>query len=63
MFELGKSEFIRYQKWAILVCVILLGTFGFISKIKPFLDPVSEQTALIYLLYIGGSFGVESSSI
>jgi len=56
MFELGKSEFIRYQKWAILVCVILLGTFGFISKIKPFLDPVSEQTALIYLLFISGSF-------
>ena len=56
MFELGKSEFIRYQKWALLVCVIILGTFGFISKIKPFLEPISEQTALIYLLYIGSSF-------
>ena len=56
MFELGKSEFFRYQKWAVLVCVILLGVFGFITKLKPFLDPSAEQTALIYLLFIGGSF-------
>jgi hypothetical protein len=56
MFELGKSEFIRYQKWAILVCIILLGIFGFVSKLKPFLEPSSEQIALTYLLFIGGSF-------
>lgn len=56
MFELGKSEFFRYQKWAVLVCVILLGVFGFITKLKPFLDPSREQTSLITLLFVGGSF-------
>lgn len=56
MFELGKSEFFRYQKWAILLCIILLGVFGFISKLKPFLEPAREQTALINLLFFGGSF-------
>ena len=53
MFELGKSEFIRYQKWAILIVIVLLGALGFISKIKPLLQADQGQSALVNMLFLG----------
>jgi hypothetical protein len=53
MFELGKSEFFRYQKWAILIVIVLLGALGFISKIKPLLQADQGQSALVNMLFLG----------
>lgn len=59
MFEIYKSEFQRYRLWAGIATILLLGLFGFISKIKPFLDPDQGQTAMTYLVLIsaGAMFG------
>lgn len=60
MFELARSEFIRYQKWAFAVAVLLLAVFGFVSKIKPLLENSDAQSALVNLSFFGASllFGV-----
>jgi hypothetical protein len=56
MFELGKSEYIRYQKWAVLIALILLAAFGFISKMKPLLEASNAQSAIVNLAFLSGSF-------
>jgi hypothetical protein len=55
MFELAKSEFIRYQKWAMLIALVLLVVFGFISKIKPLLEANTAQSALVNITFLGAS--------
>ncbi|MGS2721548.1 hypothetical protein [Paraglaciecola aestuariivivens] len=60
MFELAKSEFVRYQKWALLIVIMLLALLGFISKIKPLLEANGAQTALVNMAFLTGSlfFGI-----
>ncbi|WP_340679826.1 hypothetical protein [Paraglaciecola sp.] len=53
MFELAKSEFVRYQKWALLVAIVLLGLLGFVSKIKPLLEASTAQSALVNITFFG----------
>ncbi|NVJ97963.1 MAG: hypothetical protein HWE25_07420 [Alphaproteobacteria bacterium] len=59
MFEIFKSEFKRYRLWAGIATVVLLGLYGFIARLKPFLDPDPGQTAMMYLSLIsaGAIFG------
>lgn len=60
MFELAKSEFVRYQKWAFLIVIVLLAVLGFISKLKPLLEANQGQSVLINLTFLGASliFGI-----
>lgn len=51
MFELAKSEFFRYQKWALLLVIVLLAVFGFISKLKPLLEANMAQSALVNMTF------------
>ncbi|TDF38188.1 hypothetical protein EYS14_10850 [Alteromonadaceae bacterium M269] len=56
MFELLKSEYARYKNWSYLAFVIVLGAFGFIAKLKPFLQEHPLQTAATNMVFIGGAF-------
>ncbi|GBL04807.1 hypothetical protein [Glaciecola sp. KUL10] len=56
MFELAKSEFYRYQKWACLWALVVLGVFLFSLRYQPFLYPDQAKSALNNLLMLGGSF-------
>jgi len=60
MFELFKSEFLRYRKWALLAMGAFLVAFMFIARLKPFLAAWDEQTLLTMLAMVGGSliFGI-----
>ncbi|NVJ69043.1 MAG: hypothetical protein HWE08_01735 [Alphaproteobacteria bacterium] len=55
MFEIYKSEFLRYRKWAMLATVALLAGYGFLAKLKPFLQANEAQTAVTYMILIGGA--------
>ena len=55
MFELGKSEFIRYQKWAMLIAIVLLALFGFVSRLKPLLEANTAQSIFVNVTFLGGS--------
>jgi hypothetical protein len=60
MFELAKSEFFRYQKWALLIVIALLAVFGFISRLKPLLEANQAQSVLINVTFLSASiiFGI-----
>lgn len=60
MFELAKSEFVRYQKWALLIVIVLLAVFGFISTLKPLLEANGAQSALVNMTFLSVSlfFGI-----
>lgn len=59
MFELFKSEFLRYRKWAIIAFVGQMAVWAFVAKIKPLLAPESAQSTIIMLFCVlgGVSFG------
>lgn len=56
MFELFRSEYSRYKNWGYLAFFTILVVFGFIAKIKPFLQDHPLQTAGTNMILIGGSF-------
>ncbi len=56
MLELYKAEFSRYKIWMLLATVAILAAFGFIAKIKPFLEPEAMQSTMTTFALVGGSF-------
>jgi hypothetical protein len=57
MFQLFKSEFLRYRTWSFLAAAVFLAVFVFVARIKPFLAPEAAQNALTNMVLIGGSIG------
>lgn len=56
MFELYKAEFARYRIWALCGIVVVLGFYGFLQKLKPFLEADMLQITTMNIGLVGGSF-------
>jgi len=56
MLALFKAEFIRYRKWAVLLLIIQLMLWLYLSKISDLLDANNARVTVIQLLLLFSSF-------
>lgn len=52
MLALFKAEFIRYQKWAVLLLLLQLMLWLYLSKISDLLDPNNTRVTIVQLLLL-----------